>query len=229
MTTAGTGTRPDAHRDLAANLEEHRRELTAHCRRLLGSATDADDAVQEALWRAWRRLDGFEHRSSLRTWLYRIATNVCIDMRRRRSLQPLPVDIAGELRPGDGLPVLDASRVHPPPGARARRDAGDAGDAAVAREDVRLAFAQLLRRLPPRQRAVLVLCDVLHWRAPEAAELLGTTIASVTSARQRAREALAAPHRHTARATGPVDLDACVEAFHRDDVTGLLVALRPAG
>jgi RNA polymerase sigma-70 factor (ECF subfamily) len=174
-------------------LEAHRRELTGYCYRMLGSGFEAEDAVQETLVRAWRNIDRFEGRSSLRSWLYRIATNVCLDMvqgpqRRARAMDMGPATTAD--RPNLAtlperawvLPALD-SRVLP--------DGGDPAEVAALRDSVRLAFVAALQHLPPRQRAVLILREVLRWQATEVAELLDTTVASVNSALQRARATLA--------------------------------------
>jgi NADPH2:quinone reductase len=221
---------PDGHRVvLERQLERHRSDLTTHCWHLLGSTADADDAVQETMVRAWRSLGSFQQRCTLRTWLYRIATNVCLDLRRRQDGRALPVGLAApDGRSGyRGPTTIDANQVFPPPGAAARLAAGDPGEAAVAREDVRLAFVELLRRLPTRQRTVVVLCDVLRWPSAEAAELLGTSLASVTSARQRARAALAASASGASGATAAAhrDLDRCLDAFQRHDVESLVTLL----
>jgi RNA polymerase sigma-70 factor (ECF subfamily) len=157
---------PDA---VVWELEPYRRELTGHCRRVLGSTFEAEDAVQETIVRAWRCMDGFEGRSALRTWLHRIATNVCLDMLRRPQQRALPVaDV--ELAPAGADPA----------------------ELAVSNDAVCVAFAAALVHLPARQRAVLILRDVLRWRAREVAELLDTTVPSVNSALQRARANLAA-------------------------------------
>src|SRR5581483_7713246 len=154
-------------------FEQHRAPLTAHCYRMLGSAFDAEDAVQETLLRAWRNREGFEGRASVQTWLYRIATNVCLDMLRGAKRRARPMD----LRPA-GTAVLPQD--------------GDPAEIAATRESVRLAFVAALQRLPARQRAVLILRDVLDWQASEVAALLETSVASVNSALQRARASLAA-------------------------------------
>jgi RNA polymerase sigma-70 factor (ECF subfamily) len=251
--------------DLEQQLDRHRGELTAHCLRMLGSAADADDAVQETLIRAWRGLGRLEHRGALRSWLYRIATNVCADMRRGSARRVVPTGLAAPGRrpsPGGGPgaragagaggsdggagsgpargggirfagpadvatdPAADGSRVVPPPTESARRTAGDPGDATVAHDEVRRAFGGLLTLLPRRQRAVVVLCDVLRWTSADAAELLGTTPASVNSARQRARATLATPPRATVRPAAHGEVERYAEALRRDDVAGLVALLR---
>lgn len=164
-------------------LEPYRRELTQHAARVLGSRFEAEDAAQEAILRAWNALDRFDGRSQLRTWLYRICTNVCIDMlgsRQRRAMT------GPEASAPDRVTVAAAASV---PGAESHPDPADV---AVARESVRLVLATVLQTLPPRQRAVLMLREVLYWRASETAQLLGTSVASVNSALQRARATLRA-------------------------------------
>jgi len=150
----------------------HRAELTAYCRRMLGSSVDAEDAVQETLLRAWRASERFEGRASPRTWLYRIATNVCLDSLGRADRVPVPVEELPEPTDPDTEP--------------------DPSDRALARERLRLAMVATLGTLPRRQRAVLVLRDVLSWRAAEVAELLGMTTVGVNSALQRAHAAVSA-------------------------------------
>src|SRR5215467_1112893 len=174
-------------------FEQHRTELTAYCYRMLGSAFEADDAVQETLVRAWRSFDTFEGRAALRSWLYRIAANVCFDMLRGRKRRAMPVDMTAPGR-GDGAvdgPLLDDIWLGPVPDASVIGHAADPAEQAVVRESVRLAFVAALQHLPPRQRAVLILREVLKWRATEVAELLDTTVVSVNSALQRARSTLA--------------------------------------
>jgi RNA polymerase sigma-70 factor, ECF subfamily len=173
-----------ASAELESQLEQHRSELTAYCYRMLASPFDAEDAVQETLIRAWRAYERFDHRASLRTWLYRIATNVCLDLLGGKERRARPMDLGPA-----GAPVLENLRelpeitwVQPLP---------DPVDKTVERDTIRLAFVAALQRLPARQRAVLILCEVLHWQASEAAELLETTTVSVNSALQRARATLA--------------------------------------
>ena len=174
-------------------LEQHRRELTAYCYRMLGSPFEAEDAVQDTLLRAWRALDRFEGRASLRSWLYRIATNVCLDMLGGRERRARPMDL-GPARSPDGPTgeiLSEVTWIEPIPDGRVLAE-GDPAAAAESRETIRLAFVAALQHLPPRQRAVLILCEVLQWRASEVAELLGTSVAAVNSALQRARASLQA-------------------------------------
>jgi RNA polymerase sigma-70 factor, ECF subfamily len=218
---------------LAQALDAHRRELTAHCRRVLGSGFEADDAVQETMVRAWCRIDRFEGRSSLRTWLHRIATNVCIDMRRQPERRARPIDPAQSSCPGFELQPAGAEPSWVP-SAHPRGNCpheSEPAEQATSREAVRLAFVAALRLLPPRQRAVLILREVLRWRASEAAELLGTTAASVNSALQRARATLDTVSRDS---THPAAVSAdqrellarYVDAFERYDVASLVTLVR---
>ncbi|HKG11548.1 MAG TPA: RNA polymerase subunit sigma-70, partial [Gaiellaceae bacterium] len=174
-------------------LEAHRKELTGFCYRMLGSAFDAEDAVQETLVRAWRGLDRFEGRSALRSWLYRIATNVCMDMLSGRERRARPMDLGPAREPIESnLNTLpEVTWLEPIPDGVAVPDDGDPAEVTEARETIRLAFVAALQHLPPRQRAVLILRDVLGFRAGEVAEMLETSTEAVKSALQRARGRLA--------------------------------------
>ena len=219
-------TAPDSG-ELEARLEQHRSELTGYCYRMLGSAFEAEDAVQETFIRAWRGYERFEGRSALRSWLYRIATNVCLDMLESRKRRARPMDLGPARDPhgpiGDTLP--EVSWIEPMPD-RLVVPEGDPAEVAVARETIRLAFVAALQHLPPRQRAVLILCEVLRWKAAEVAELLETSVASVNSALQRARATLE-ERRVAAEASAEVDepdaelLARYVEAFERYDMEAL--------
>jgi RNA polymerase sigma-70 factor (ECF subfamily) len=175
-------------------LEEYRSELTAFCYRMLGSPFEAEDAVQDTMLRAWRSADRFEGRSSLRSWLYRIATNVCMDVLAGRQKRARPMDLGPSREPVEAnLNTLpEVTWLEPIPDGVAVPEDGDPAEVAEARESIRLAFVAALQHLPPRQRAVLILCEVLRWKASEVAELLETSVASVNSALQRARATLEA-------------------------------------
>jgi RNA polymerase sigma-70 factor (ECF subfamily) len=205
----------------AEQLEQYRRELTGYCYRMLGSAFEAEDAVQETMLRAWRSLDRFEGRSALKSWLYRIATNVCFDALAGRDRRARPMDLGPAEEPlFENLAELpEVTWITPLPTPE---------ELAEQRETLRLAFVAALQHLPPKQRAVLVLCEVLKWQASEAAELLETSVASVNSALQRARATLA-----TADTTAPAELDdetralldryvSAFEAYDIDRLTELL-------
>ena len=183
---------PSASGELGAQLEQHRRELTAYAYRMLGSSFEAEDAVQETMIRAWRGYERFEGRAALRSWLYRIATNVCLDMLSGRERRARPMDLGPAREPIESnLNTLpEVTWIEPVPDGLVLPE-GDPADVAVARETIRLAFVAALQHLPPRQRAVLILCEVLRWQATEVAELLETSVASVNSALQRARATLA--------------------------------------
>jgi RNA polymerase sigma-70 factor, ECF subfamily len=217
-------------------LEQYRRPLTGYCYRMLGSAFEADDAVQETMVRAWKKADSFEGRSAVRSWLYRIATNVCLDMLRGRQRRARPMDM-GPSHPADGdVGALLAENlwVTPVPDDRVLPPDGNPEELALARESIRLAFVAALQHLPARQRAVLILREVLRWQATEVAELLDTSVASVNSALQRARATLA---NRAATAGGdppPAEvmtpaqeelLARYVEAFERYDITALVALL----
>jgi RNA polymerase sigma-70 factor, ECF subfamily len=229
------------HTDTAAgeirpeDLEQHRRELTGYCYRMLGSGFEAEDAVQETMVRAWKGIDGFEGRSAMRSWLYRIATNVCLDMLRSSQRRARPMDM-GPSSPADGTlgPQLPENVwVLPMPDARVLPEGGDPAELAALRDSVRLAFITALQHLPARQRAVLILREVLRWEASEVAELLGSSVASVNSALQRARATIGARHAGAGGAGGarPVGadqrelLDQYVSAFESYDVARLVTLL----
>jgi RNA polymerase sigma-70 factor, ECF subfamily len=213
------------------NLEAHRSALLGHCYRMLGSAADAEDAVQETMVRAWRSLDRFEERASVRTWLYRIATNVCLDALSDRSRRARPVE---EGPVGSVDDPLDARpRTHwlePIPDALALPSDADPFELTVLRQTIRLAFVAALQNLPPRQRAALVLTEVLGWSAAEIAACLETSVTAVNSALQRARGTLASRDMTASREplseSETVLLDRYVDAFHRYDVDSLVALLR---
>ncbi|MFD9497485.1 sigma-70 family RNA polymerase sigma factor [Streptomyces sp. NBC_01558] len=221
--------------DLDVRLEKHRVELTGYCYRMLGSSFEAEDAVQDTMVRAWRSYDKFEGRSSMRSWLYRIATNVCLDMLNAGNRRARPMDLTGPspLAQAALTPRADNTWLEPMPDARVLPTTGDPAEAAVAKESVRLAFMAALQQLPPKQRAVLILREVLAWRASEVAELLGTTVASVNSALQRARATLAESEGEGADAatSDPLDeeqqklLERYVAAFEGYDMTALTALL----
>jgi len=200
-------------------LEQHRRELTAYCYRMLASPFEAEDAVQETLLRAWKNIDRFEGRSELRSWLYRIATNVCLDLLNGRERRARPMDLGPAQEPvAANLNTLpEVTWIEPLP--------DDPADVVESRETIRLAFVAALQHLPPRQRAVLILCEVLRWKAAEVAELLETSVASVNSALQRARATLEASEINPSEpALDEPDrelLARYVEAFERYDMEAL--------
>jgi RNA polymerase sigma-70 factor (ECF subfamily) len=201
----------------AAELEQYRRELTAYCYRMLGSPFEAEDAVQDTFVRAWKGLDRFEGRAALRSWLYRIATNVCLDLLNGRERRARPMDLGPAREPvASNLNALpEVTWIEPIP---------DPADVAVERDTIRLAFVAALQHLPARQRAVLILCEVLRWKASEVAELLETSVASVNSALQRARATLEATDLTEApkpEAADPELLDRYVKAFEAYDMEAL--------
>jgi RNA polymerase sigma-70 factor, ECF subfamily len=175
-------------------LEHYRRELTGYCYRMLGSAFDAEDAVQETMIRAWRRQDDLEDPGALRAWLYRIATNVCLDALRGTQRRALPIDVsAASWRPSSpGTARPESGWIWPVPDDRVVPASADPAEMAAARDSIRLAFVAALQHLPVRQRAVLILRDVLRWQAAEVAELLDVSVVAVNSALQRARARLSA-------------------------------------
>src|ERR687892_218031 len=210
-------------------LEAYRGELTGYCYRMLGSAFEAEDAVQETFLRAWRSFDGFEGRSSLRSWLYRIATNVCLDMMDGSQRRARPMDLSPAQSANEPLrePLSEATWIEPIPDGRVLPDGSDPAEIAEMRESIRLAFIAALQHLAPRQRAVLILRDVLRWKATEVADLLGTTVASVTSALQRARASLADGDVSANAPPEPIDdaqqelVARYVDAFERYDMDSL--------
>jgi RNA polymerase sigma-70 factor (ECF subfamily) len=219
--------------DLDDALLAYRRELTGFCYRMLGSGSEAEDAVQETFLRAWRSIDGFEGRSSFRSWLYRIAKNVCVDMGKSRQRRARPMEM------GPSVAIADAALGNPHPenvflqpisDERVIDLDGDPAEVAVARETIRLAFVTALQRLPARQRSVLILCQVLRWQASEVAELMDMSVASVNSALQRARATMAATPEDaldpTIDAEQEVLLRRYVDAFERYDIPALVELLR---
>ncbi len=215
-------------------FEPFRTELTGYCYRMLGSAFEAEDAVQDTFVRAWRSFERFEGRSALRTWLYRIATNVCLTMlgSAQRRARPMDLGPAGSgTATSAGEPRPDETWVGPVPDSRVLPEASDPADVVAARESVRLALVAALQHLPPRQRAVLILREVLAWSAQEVADLLDTTVASVNSALQRARATVAASDTGT-DAYQPLDdeqkalLERYVRAFEAYDLSALTALLR---
>ncbi|HEU4543997.1 MAG TPA: sigma-70 family RNA polymerase sigma factor [Jiangellaceae bacterium] len=213
---------------IESKLGEHRTELIAYCYRMLGSAFEAEDAVQESLVRAWRAYDRFEGRASLRSWLYRIATNVCLDMLGSSQRRARPMDL-GPASTADAVvsaPLPESTWIEPIPDSQVLPN-GDPSEVAVARDTVRLAFVAALQHLPPKQRAVLVLREVLAWSAVEVAELLGTSVASVNSALQRARATLADAQIADTDPIRPLDeeqrdlLARYMDAFERYDMDAL--------
>lgn len=216
------------------DLEPYRRELAGYCYRMLGSGSEAEDAVQETLLRAWRSAERFEGRSSLRSWLYRIASNVCFDMQRSVQRRARPMELGAPSLPDESLlgPMLPEHRwISPVADTRVLPTEADPAEIAAARESIRLAFVTALQHLPPKQRAALILCEVLRWQASEVAELLETTVASVNSALQRARATLANLPPSPATDLPALDdartelLDRYVDAFERYDVEALVTIL----
>jgi RNA polymerase sigma-70 factor, ECF subfamily len=219
--------------DLEQQLEGQRKALTGYCYRMLGSPFEAEDAVQETLLRAWRSFDQFEGRSALRSWLFRIATNVCLDMLKGRERRATPMDFGPAREPIEAYlhtrpevtwiePIMDS----------AIAGEADPAEVAVAHETIRLAFVAALQHLPPRQRAVLILCEVLRWQASEVGQLLDTSVASVNSALQRARATLASSD-ITPEDTTPITdasqrqlLERYVAAFEQYDLSALTALIQ---
>ena len=228
MSLVQAQSRPVAPTELEGQLEEYRSELIGYCYRMLGSPFEAEDAVQETLLRAWRGFQRFEGRAALRSWIYRIATNVCLDMLEGRNRRARPMDLGPARAPVESnahwLP--EVPWIEPIPDSLLAEE-GDPAELAVTRETIRLAFVAALQHLPPRQRAVLILCEVLRWKAKEVAELLDTSVPSVNSALQRARETLEASGVSSNDPVPPMDdtrkqlLARYVQAFERYDLDAL--------
>ena len=210
-----------AAKELESQLEQYRAELTAHCYRMLASPFEAEDAVQETFIRAWRNLDKFEGRAALRSWLYKIATNVCLDMLGGRERRARPIDLGPAQEPIEANlnERSEATWIQPIP---------DPAVVAESNETTRLALVAALQHLPPKQRAVLILCEVLRWKASEVAELLDTSVASVNSALQRARATLDEQELSVTDASRSVDdadeelLSRYVAAFEAYDMDALV-------
>ncbi|MPY95284.1 MAG: sigma-70 family RNA polymerase sigma factor [Acidimicrobiia bacterium] len=231
--TVEDGPGPLAGADLERTLESHRRELTGYCYRMLGAGSEAEDAVQETMVRAWRSIGGFEGRSSIRSWLYRIAGNVCVDMHRSPQRRARPMEMGPSSSSADavlGPPLGEHMWVQPIADERVIALDGDPAEVAASRDSIRLAFVAALQRLPARQRSVLILCEVLRWQASEVAELLDTSVASVNSALQRARATLASAQGEALDATVDAEHQALlaryVDAFERYDIPALVGLLR---
>ncbi len=212
-------------------FEQFRPELTGYCYRMLGSAFEAEDAVQETLVRAWRGFDNIEGRAAVRSWIYRIASNVCFDMLKGRQRRAVPADLNGPVAGNSRFDHVDNDQpwLGPIPDSTIAPATDDPAEQAIARESVRLAFVAALQHLPARQRAVLILREVLRWKASEVAELLETSVQSVNSALQRARATLADRNLSTTRE--PHDpkeqelLARYVDAFERFDVDAIVALL----
>src|SRR6202140_4754555 len=233
MTPVEVPSRTVAPTELESQLEGYRSELIGYCYRMVGSPFEAGDAVQDTMLRAWRGFERFEGRASLRSWIYRIATNVCLDMLDGRNRRARPMDLGPALAPvvenAHWLP--EVAWLEPLPDS-VLAESGDPAELAVARESIRLAFVAALQHLPPRQRAVLILCEVLRWKAKEGAELPDTSVASVNSALQRARETLEASGVSSNDPVPEMDearkqlLARYVQAFERYDLNALTALIQ---
>ena len=224
---AATGSAAELERDLG----QHRQELMGYCYRMLGSPFDAEDAVQETLLRAWRGVDRFDGRAALRSWLYRIATNVCLDALSARNRRARPMDLGPAREPvAENLNVpSEVTWIEPIPDTMV--GSSDPAEETLGRETLRLAFIAALQHLPPRQRAALILCEVLRWKASEVAELLDTSTASVNSALQRARASLDEMQMRSTDQVDAVDTEqrallaryvAAFEAYDMEALTSLI-------
>ena len=224
-------TRSIAH-PIEAELETHRRALTGYCYRMIGSGAEAEDAVQETMVRAWRSAGKLQERGALKAWLYRIANNVCLDMLQSSQRRALPMDLGPSSKYDAPLGAAEHNWVKPIADARVLPEESDPAELAAQKETLRLAFVAALQHLPPRQRAVLILREVLRWQASEVAELLDTSVASVNSALQRARATIEELELDTG---GPSDvsdaeqqklLAGYVSAFEAWDMTSLVTLLK---
>ena len=215
--------------ELETALEQHRAELTAYAYRMLGSTFEAEDAVQDALIKAWRNFERFEGRAAVRSWLYRITTNVCLDMLGSSQRRARPMDLGPAQSADTPLPepLAEVTWIEPMPDGRVVPSVSDPAEVAELRDSIRLAFVAALQHLPPQQRAVLILREVLRWKAQEVAELLDTTVASVNSALQRARASLERLNVEATDRVEPMDdeqkalLARYIDAFERYDMESL--------
>lgn len=226
-----------SEQEFGALTETHRRELLAHGYRLLGSMQEAEDVVQETFLRAWRRRETYEGRATLRAWLYKIATNLCLDMLRRGPRRTLPIARQAAANPDDPIPmnVAEPTWLEPCPDDLLAAEEANPEARHSERESVTLAFMTALHLLPPRQRAVLILRDVLDWEASEVANLLDTTVPGVKSALHRARATLGSRYQSARPETMPASaldearhalLQRYVRAWETADVEGLLALLK---
>jgi len=229
---AGVQTRAQVPADFERQLEQHRRPLTGYCYRMLGSSFEAEDAVQEAFLRAWRNVDRFEGRSAFKSWLYKIATNVCLDMLDGRKRRARPMDLSAVGSPESHLSSSpEATWLEPIPDARVLTDDADPAELAQERETLRLAFVNALQHLPAKQRSVLILREVLRWSAAETADLLDTSVPSVNSALQRARASLDDAGVKLAQDASQLDtdqqelVDRYLKAFEAYDMDSLVALL----
>src|SRR5438105_7007961 len=228
MSPVEVPSRTVAPTELENQLEEYRSELIGYCYRMLGSPDEAEGAVEETRLRSWRGCERFEGRAAVRSWIYRIATNVCLDMVESRNRRARPMDLGPARAPIESNAhwMPEVAWLEPIPDSLLAEE-GDPAELAVTRESIRLAFVAALQHLPPRQRAVLILCEVLRWKAKEVAELLDTSVASVNSALQRARETLEASGVSSNDPVPPMDdaqkqlLARYVQAFERYDLSAL--------
>ncbi|KPI33532.1 RNA polymerase, sigma-24 subunit, RpoE, ECF subfamily [Actinobacteria bacterium OV450] len=233
MSDLATGTATAPESDLDAAMDRYRVELTGYCYRMLGSSFDAEDAVQDTYVRAWRSHAKFEGRSSLRSWLYRIATNVCLDQLSAGNRRARPMDLGAPQHQASAIlnERPEVTWLEPVPDGRVLPQTTDPAEMALARESVRLAFVAALQHLPAKQRAVLILREVLAWRADEVAALLETTVASVNSALQRARATMSATRVRESDAADPLDaeqvklLEQYLSAFEAYDISRLTTLL----